>query len=121
MGDVKELLATIGAAMALLLGAAKAWARLNQSNERREDRASLKQINDGLMADNDRLRKELVFTEERRDFYRKNAHDCMAELAVVRLELDRIRNELTVCGIQLDAERSARHARDNTELPREEA
>ena len=132
MGDTAELLAKIAAAMAALLAAAKAWAKLNQSNERKEDRASFKHIVDELKAEIERCKEELVFTEARRDRYRRDAHDLRNELhrlELLRQEerqelhemLNKAHTDLTILRLQLDAERSARHHREGQEPPREEA
>lgn len=139
MGDTAELLGKILASMAALLAAAKAWARLNQSSERREDRAALKQVNDALREENDRCKRDLVFEKERKDQYRKDCHDLRNEIHRLGLEkeaearkhyeeklelytmLDKAHTDVTVLQLQLDAERMARHHRENTEPPREEA
>ena len=136
MGETLELLAKIAATMAALLAAAKAWAKLNQNSERREDRAALKQVNDGLQrvidelkAEVSRCKDDLVFTEERRDRYRKDCHDLRNQIQACNLEkhalyrdLDKAHTDMTVLQLQLDAERLARQARDRRDdHPREEA
>lgn len=75
MGEGLDFLIKVGAAFGVLVTLAKVAALFKGGSERREDRASFRQITEGLRAENDRLRKDLASAEERRDFYRKLAHD----------------------------------------------
>lgn len=67
----------------------------------RDDRAAMKQINDGLVAENTRLKVDLRLMEERRDFYRARAHkfgneifDMADQLTEANLELGLLRRRL---------------------------
>ena len=103
MGDALGFLTTVGAAFAVLVAAAKIWSMLNRSSERREDRASYRQINEGLRAENARCREDLERAEAARLRARDEVHRqnnvIMKKDAQIDELVDQLSNALLEMGL----------------------